>query len=113
MGTGTGRSSKRARAEGAYLWRAHWPEGEPVRLWQTYVQLAEAEGAFRTLKSEIKVRPIWHWTERRVEAHVLMAFLGYLPVGLPEEASRTQCAEPDPLADSGSVGADRAGGSVV
>ncbi len=80
----------RARAEGAYLLRAHWPEGEPVRLWQTYVQLAEAEGAFRTLKSEIKVRPIWHWTERRVEAHVLVAFLGYcLWVCLKKQAERS------------------------
>jgi hypothetical protein len=35
------------------------------------------ETAFRTLKSEVKVRPIWHWTEKRVEAHVLVAFPGY------------------------------------
>ena len=66
-----------ARAEGAYLLRAHWTERDPAKLWQTYVQLTEAEAAFRTLKSEVKVRPIWHWTEKRVEAHVLVAFLGY------------------------------------
>jgi hypothetical protein len=41
------------------------------------VQLTEAEAALRTLKSEVKVRPIWHGTEKRVEAHVLVAFLGY------------------------------------
>lgn len=63
--------------EGAYLLRAHWTEKDPARLWQTYVQLAEAEAAFRVLKSEVKIRPIWHWLERRVEAHVLVAFLGY------------------------------------
>lgn len=66
-----------ARAEGAYLLRAHWPERDPAKLWQTYVQLTEAEAAFRTLKSEVNVRPIWHWTEKRVEAHMLVAFLGY------------------------------------
>ena len=66
-----------AQREGAYLLRAHWSESDPAKLWQAYVQLSEAEAAFRTLKSEIKVRPIWHWLERRVEAHVLVAFLGY------------------------------------
>jgi transposase len=65
------------RAEGAYLLRAHWTEKDPAKLWQTYIQLTEAEAAFRTLKSEIKVRPIWHWTERRVQAHLMVAFLGY------------------------------------
>lgn len=87
------------RAEGAYLLRAHlpapqlqqagWAERAPARLWQTYVQLTEAEAAFRTLKSEVKVRPIWHWTEKRVEAHVLVAFLGYcLWVCLKKKAQR-------------------------
>ena len=66
-----------AQREGAYLLRAHWSESDPAKLWQAYVQLSEAEAAFRTLKSEVKVRPIWHWLERRVEAHVLVAFLGY------------------------------------
>jgi transposase len=78
-----------AQAEGAYLLRAHWTEKDPARLWQTYVQLTEAEAAFRTLKSEVKVRPIWHWLERRVEAHVLVAFLGYcLWVCLRKKAQR-------------------------
>ena len=55
----------------------------------TYVQLTEAEAAFRTLKSEVKVRPIWHWTEPRVKAHVLVAFLGYcLWVCLKKKAQR-------------------------
>lgn len=64
--------------DGAYLLRAHWPgEHDPAQLWQTYVQLTEAEAAFRTLKSEIKVRPIWHHKESRVEAHIMVAFLGY------------------------------------
>jgi transposase len=65
------------RSEGAYLLRAHWTQKDPAKLWQAYIQLTEAEAAFRTLKSEIKVRPIWHWTEPRVQAHLMVAFLGY------------------------------------
>ena len=81
---------KSARAEGAYRLRAHWTGCDPARLWQTYVQLTEAEAAFRTRKSEVKVRPIWHWTEPRVEAHVLVAFLGYgLWVCLKKKAERS------------------------
>jgi hypothetical protein len=54
------------------------------------VQLTEAEAAFRTLKSKVKVRPIWHWTEKRVKAHVLVAFLGYcLWVCLKKKAQRS------------------------
>ena len=76
-------------SEGAYLLRAHWTETDPQKLWQTYVQLSEAEAAFRTLKSEVKIRPIWHWLEKRVEAHVLVAFLGYcLWVCLKKRAER-------------------------
>jgi transposase len=80
---------KSARAEGAYLLRAHWTERDPAKLWQTYAQLTEAEAAFRTWKSEVNVRPIWHWTAKRVEAHVLVAFLGYcLWVCLKKKAQR-------------------------
>jgi transposase len=66
-----------AQRDGAYLLRAHWTERDPERLWDSYIQLTEAEAAFRTLKSEVNIRPIWHWLEHRVEAHVMVAFLGY------------------------------------
>jgi len=66
-----------AQRDGAYVLRAHWTEQDPERLVESYLQLTEAEAAFRTLKSEVNIRPIWHWLERRVEAHVLVAFLGY------------------------------------
>lgn len=69
--------ARHLKTEGAYLLRAHLSESDPTKLWQTYTQLSEAEAAFRTLKSEIKVRPIWHWVESRVKAHVMVAFLGY------------------------------------
>lgn len=68
---------KSVLTEGAYLLRAHWTERDPAKLWQTYIQLTEAEAAFRCMKSEVKIRPIWHWKEQRVEAHILVAFLGY------------------------------------
>ena len=64
--------------EGTYLLRAHGMDGtEPERLWEMYVQLTEAEAAFRAFKSDLLVRPIWHQTGPRVEAHIMVAFLGY------------------------------------
>ena len=42
-----------------------------------YVQLTEVEAVFRAMKSTLAIRPIWHWVGRRVEAHVMVAFLGY------------------------------------
>jgi hypothetical protein len=78
------------RRDGAYLLRAHWPgQHSAAELWQTYVQLTEAEAAFRTMKSEIKVRPIWHQLGHRVEAHIMVAFLGYaMQVCLKKLAAR-------------------------
>jgi transposase len=46
-------------------------------LWKKYMQLTEVEAAFRTLKSELAIRPLFHQLEKRVKAHVLVAFLGY------------------------------------
>ena len=47
-------------------------------LWRTYVQLNEAEAAFRIQKSDLQIRPIWHQTENRVKAHILVCFLAYV-----------------------------------
>ena len=63
--------------EGAYLLRTNLPSGEPAKLWKDYIQLTEAEAAFRALKSELSIRPIFHQLERRAKAHILVAFLGY------------------------------------
>ena len=49
----------------------------PADLWQTYIQLTEAEAAFRTQKSELSLRPVWHQLEHRVQAHILFSFLAY------------------------------------
>ena len=54
------------------------------------MQLTEVEAAFRALKSELAIRPIWHHIQRRVEAHILVAFLGYcLWVCLKQKYSKT------------------------
>jgi len=63
--------------EGAYLLRTNLADADPARLWEQYVQLTEAEAAFRALKSELAIRPIWHQKDPRVQAHILVAFLGY------------------------------------
>ncbi len=76
-----GRSCWQQVREGAYLLRTNLPAADPQQLWTSYIQLTEAEAAFRALKSELKselaIRPIYHQLERRAKAHVLVAFLGY------------------------------------
>ena len=63
--------------EGAYLLRTNLTVDGAADLWKKYMQLTEVEAAFRTLKSELAIRPLFHQLERRVKAHVLVAFLGY------------------------------------
>jgi transposase len=63
--------------QGAYLLRTNLTKEEPEKLWSHYIQLTEVESIFRTLKSELNLRPIWHRVQKRVEAHILIAFLGY------------------------------------
>jgi transposase len=63
--------------DGAYLLRTNLTDRSPDTLWRMYVQLTEVEAVFRALKSDLAIRPIWHWIGQRVEAHVMVAFLGY------------------------------------
>src|ERR1700730_6116047 len=63
--------------EGAYLLRTNLTADGAADLWKKYMQLTDVEAAFRTLKSELAIRPLFHQLERRVKAHVLLAFLGY------------------------------------
>src|SRR5215467_4415891 len=60
--------------EGAYLLRTNLPTDDGEQLWKTYIQLTEAEAVFRVLKSELSIRPFFHQLERRVKAHILVAF---------------------------------------
>ena len=72
-----GRQTWQRAREGAYLLRTNLPAVDPETLWKSYIQLTEAEAAFRALKSELSIRPIFHQLERRAKAHLLVAFLGY------------------------------------
>jgi hypothetical protein len=71
------------RREGRYLLRTYLTETDPVKLWNYYLQLVAVEEAFRTLKGDLALRPIFHQEPARIEAHVFIAFLAYcLHVGL-------------------------------
>lgn len=67
-----------ALSEGAYILRSNVTDWKPEDLWQAYIQLVEAENAFRIEKSELRIRPVWHQRTERVEAHILVCFLGYV-----------------------------------
>ena len=71
------RQTWRDAREGAYLLRTNLSDENAQALWSQYMQLTEVEAAFRALKSELSIRPLFHQLERRVKAHVLVAFLGY------------------------------------
>jgi transposase len=65
------------RREGRYLLRTNLATQEPERLWTFYIQLTEVEQAFKELKHDLAVRPIYHQKESRIEAHIFVAFLAY------------------------------------
>jgi transposase len=64
-------------SEGTYLLRTNMQTWTDEELWRTYIQLTEAEAAFRIHKSDLAVRPIWHQKAERIKAHILVCFLGY------------------------------------
>lgn len=65
------------RREGRYLLRSNLTETDPARLWEFYLQLVEVEAAFKDLKGDLAVRPIFHQVQARIEAHIFVAFLAY------------------------------------
>jgi hypothetical protein len=65
------------RREGRYLLRTNLMAHEPDALWRFYIQLTEVEQAFKELKHDLAIRPIFHKTEERIEAHIFVAFLAY------------------------------------
>jgi transposase len=67
----------RAAAEGCYLLRSNVKDLDAVTMWRRYIQLTEAEWAFRIAKDELSIRPIWHQKEERVQAHILVCFIAY------------------------------------
>jgi len=65
------------RREGRYLLRSNLSPEDPSRLWQFYIQLTQVEAAFKDLKDDLSLRPIFHQLEHRIEAHIFVAFLAY------------------------------------
>ena len=65
------------RREGRYLLRTNLTENDPALLWHYYTQLVAVEEAFKNLKGDLAIRPVFHQEQRRVEAHIFIAFLAY------------------------------------
>ena len=65
------------RREGRYLLRTNLTEDDPAQLWRYYLQLVAVEQAFKSLKGDLAIRPIFHQQEARIEAHIFVAFLAY------------------------------------
>ncbi len=65
------------RREGRYLLRSNLSAQGPEKLWQFYIQLTQVEAAFKDLKDDLSLRPIFHSSEQRIEAHIFVSFLAY------------------------------------
>src|SRR5499427_2739532 len=65
-------------SEGAYLLRSNIEDWSDQQLWKAYIQLTQAEAAFRIQKDQLNLRPIWHQREDRVQAHILVCFLAFV-----------------------------------
>jgi transposase len=68
---------KARRREGHYLLRSNLTQSDPARLWHYYIQLTEVEQAFKELKGDLAIRPIYHQLDERIEAHIFVAFVAY------------------------------------
>ena len=68
---------KGRRREGRYLLRSNLTQRDPGDLWEFYLKLVEVEAAFRTLKGDLEIRPIFHQDKDRIEGHILVAFIAY------------------------------------
>jgi transposase len=83
---------RQRRREGRYLLRTNLTESDPAKLWGLYLQLVHVEEAFKNLKGDLAIRPIFHQSEQRIEAHILVAFLAYcVQITLTE---RLRCLAP-------------------
>jgi transposase len=65
------------KREGRYILRTNLSDTDPARLWEFYLQLTEVEQAFKELKGDLAVRPIYHQLESRIESHIFVSFLAY------------------------------------
>jgi len=83
-------------SEGCYLLRSNIIDWSAEDLWKAYMQLTEAESAFRIHKSDLKIRPIWHQKQERVEAHILVCFLAYVLWKTLAQMCRQSCLGDEP-----------------
>jgi transposase len=67
-----------SQSEGCYVLRTNVGDWSGAEIWRAYIQLTDAEAAFRIEKSDLKLRPVWHQRGDRVEAHILVCFLAYV-----------------------------------
>lgn len=75
------------RSEGTYLLRTNFITGQPEELWKQYIVLTEIEQAFKELKNDLNIRPVYHQKDCRIEAHIFVSFLSYcLQVTLKQRA---------------------------
>jgi hypothetical protein len=75
------------RGEGTYLLRTNLTDGNPEELWKQYIVLTEVEQAFKELKNDLDIRPIYHQKDDRIESHIFVSFLSYcLQVTLKQRA---------------------------
>jgi len=65
------------KREGRYLLRSNLQQEDPAKLWEFYIQLTQIEEAFKTIKGDLAIRPIYHQCQERIEAHIFIAFLAY------------------------------------
>lgn len=65
------------RREGCYLLRSNLVHRDPKILWEYYIQLTEVEQAFKDLKQDLAVRPVFHQTDDRIDAHIFVSFMAY------------------------------------
>ncbi|MGH8630309.1 MAG: IS1634 family transposase [Burkholderiales bacterium] len=65
------------RREGRYLLRTNLTASDPAELWRYYIQLVQVEEAFKNLKGDLAIRPIFHQNQNRIEAHIFVSFLAY------------------------------------
>ena len=65
------------KGEGCYVLRSNVTEQSPEKLWEYYMQLSQVEEAFKNLKGDLSIRPIYHQKDSRIEAHIFIAFIAY------------------------------------
>lgn len=80
--------ARQQEQEGVYLLRTNLQHKEPGQVWSHYMTLAHIEAAFRHLKQELRLRPLFHYKESRVEAHILLSYLAYVLLWVIERVHR-------------------------